>query len=163
MSGRIIVVLGATNSVDGKLSCTAIERVNTCAKLFTTGDLVLCTGGWGAHFNTSKKPHAYYAKEYLLKKGVLNSAFLPFALSNNTVEDAVKIKEIIVSASLQNLIIITSDFHLERVQLIFNEILKGYNFEYLGVKNVASRIDLDKAVEHEKIAIKKIKDNGLYY
>ena len=163
MSKRILVVLGATNSIDGKLSNTAIERVNTCAKLVTIGDLILCTGGWGDHFNLSKNPHAMYAKEYLLKKGILNTSFLPFALSNNTVEDAVKIKEIIASTSYQSLVIITSNFHLERVQLIFNEILKKVVVNYIGVKNKMSKKELEKAIEHEKNAIKRIKNNGLFY
>ncbi len=163
MSKRILVILGATNSAYGKLSNTAIERINACYKLFVTGDLILCTGGWGDHFNTSKNPHALYTKNYLLKKEISNSSFLPFALSNNTVEDAVKIKKIIANISYQKLIIITSNFHLERVQLIFNEILKKVNINYIGVKNIMVKKHLDKAMKHEKDSIKKIKDNGLYY
>jgi len=163
MNKRILVVLGATNSADGKLSTTAIERLNTCAKLFTVEDLVICTGGWGDHFNITKKSHALYSKEYLLKKGILNTSFLPFALSSNTVEDAVKIKEIIASVSCHGLMIITSNFHLERVELIFNEILKKTTINYVGAKDMMLKKNLKKAIEHEKKAIKKIKENGLYY
>ncbi len=163
MNNRILVVLGSPNSSKGELSITAIERLNTCFHLFTKNDLILCTGGWGEHFNTCKNSHAYFAKEYLLKKGVSNSVFLPFALSNNTVEDAVKTKEIITDKRGYNITIITSNYHLERVQLIFNEILKKVSINYIGVKNMMAKKDLDKAIKHEKNAIIKIKKNGLYY
>ncbi len=157
------MVLGATNSSKGELSDMAIERLNTCYELFNKGDLILCTGGWGKHFNTTKKPYAFYANEYLLKKGVLHSDFLPFALSNNTVEDAVKIKEIVLTIQYDDLTIITSDFHLERVQLIFKEILDEFSINYLGVKNMLSKKNLEKVIKHEKNAIKTIEEKGLYY
>ena len=163
MENRILVVLGSPNFSKGELSITAIERLNTCFHLFTKNDLILCTGGWGEHFNTCKNPHAYFAKEYLLKKGVSKNNFLPFALSNNTVEDAVKTKEIITDKRGYNITIITSNYHLERVQLIFNVILKKVTLNYLGVNNMILKGDLERAIIHEKNAIKVIKKNRLYW
>jgi uncharacterized SAM-binding protein YcdF (DUF218 family) len=163
MSTKVIVVLGATNSPSGELGTTAKERLNACVELFDKEDLILCTGGWGNHFNNSEQPHAFYAKEYLIKKGVENAAFLPFALSNNTVEDAVKIKEILAAILYEKLVIITSDFHLKRVQLIFDKIVKECTIEYCCVKSKMSKEERINIVKHENNALKKIQENGLYF
>ena len=95
MMVEILVVLGSPNSSKGKLSIMSKERLDFCLERFNNNMMILCTGGWGSHFNTTKEPHAYYTKNYLIKKGIPEDRFLENALSGNTVEDAVKTKEII--------------------------------------------------------------------
>jgi len=163
MSKRILIVLGSPNSHDGELSSIAKNRLDVCFKTFVQDDLILCTGGWGEHFNTSNRSHAYYAKEYLLEKGILESSFLEPALSSNTVDDAVKIKEIVSDFKEPKLLVVTSDFHLDRTKLIFKEILKKYTIEFLGAGNDLLKHQLKIIVEHEKKSIHKIIKNGLYY
>ncbi|MFD1615878.1 YdcF family protein [Gelatiniphilus marinus] len=163
MKKNVLIVLGAPNSPDGKLSVISKSRLNHCASIFAKENLVLCTGGWGDQFNTSNKPHAQYCKAYLIKNGVLRHAFLDFALSSNTVDDAVKIKPIVKALNQVRLTVITSDYHLERVKLIFNEILKSFELKYVGVKSNLSEEAYNKLVSHEKKAVKSILENGLYY
>lgn len=163
MSKRILIVLGAPNSPNGNLSSIAKNRLDLCFKILLQSDLILCTGGWGKNFNTASLPHSYYAKEYLLKKGILKSYFLEPAISNNTVDDAVKAKEIISKYKKLKLLIITSDFHINRANLIFKEILKEYTLEFVAAENNLPRHQLKKIVEHEKKSINKIIENGLYY
>jgi len=163
MAERILIPLGAPNSPDGVLSAIAQSRLDLCLKIYTDTDLVLCTGGWGKHFNISKKPHALYAKEYLLKNGVSSQCFLDFALSANTVEDAVKVKEIISTFTEPHLVVITSDFHLERAKLIFTEIVKGYTIQFMGAKVELPEEQRKKMVAHEKRAIRSIMERGLFY
>lgn len=163
MAERVLIVLGAPNSPDGVLSEMAKGRLDLCLKIYTENDLVLCTGGWGKHFNISKKPHAFYAKEYLVKNGVSPQCFLDFALSANTVEDAVKVKEIISKFTEPHLVVVTSDFHLERAKLIFDEILKGYTIRFMGASVELPEEQRKKTIAHEKKAIKSIIKNGLYY
>ena len=159
----MLVVLGAPNASSGKLSKISKSRLDCCANLYESGMYVLCTGGWGKHFNISKEPHAVYAKQYLLKKGISESDFLKFALSGNTVEDAVMIKPIISKLENPKLAIITSDYHLERVRLIFDEILIDHKLEYIGTPTMLSKTKLEKLINHEQSAISQIKENGLYY
>lgn len=159
----MLVVLGSPNSPEGVLSDISKSRLNFCLNLYTKNDFVLCTGGWGDHFNTSKKPHAEHCKAYLIENGILESAFLDFALSSNTVDDAVKIKPIVEALKDASLKIITSDYHLERVKLIFNEILKPFQLEFFGVKSNLPNSVYNKLVAHEKKAVKSILANGLYY
>lgn len=160
---EVLIVLGGPNSSSGKLSPISISRLNHCLKRYQKGHLVLCTGGWGEHFNTSKESHAAYAKQYLIKNGISKNDFLDFALSTNTVDDAVKIKPIISKLKNVRCTIITSDYHLNRVKLIFKEVLENYTMDFIGVE---SNLKLDKynaLVLHEKNAIKSILQNGLYY
>ncbi|SNY95007.1 YdcF family protein [Flagellimonas pacifica] len=161
---NVLIVLGSPNSVSGELSSISKSRLDCCADLFKKKSLVLCTGGWGPNFNTAKHPHAHYAKAYLMKKGVQGNAFLEFALSENTVDDAVKAKSIL--SKLKNelsLTIITSGYHLERVRLVFNEILKGYAITFVGVPCKLDKEEYSVLLAHEKKAIASILQNGLYY
>jgi len=163
MKKEILVVLGSPNSPSGELSAISKSRLDYCANLYSTGKLILCTGGWGEHFNTSREAHAFYAKRYLIEKGVPERDFLDFALSENTVDDAVKIKKIITKSENARLSIISSEYHLERVQLIFREILKGFDFRCIGVPDTLEKDQLQHLAAHEKAAIKLILKNGLYY
>jgi len=163
MTKEVLIVLGAPNSPSGKLSEISKSRLDFCAKLFSPGKLILCTGGWGKHFNTSKEAHATYAQRYLIKKGVSNDSFLDIALSENTVDDAVKIASIISNLGDVILTVITSDYHLDRVQLIFEEVLKGFNIEYIGAPSLLEDHELDHLIEHERKAIEMINKNGLYF
>ena len=163
MKKEVLIVLGSPNSPSGILSGISKSRLNHCKNLYKKGDLILCTGGWGEHFNTSISSHATYAKEYLIEKGLLEKDFLDFALSKNTVDDAVKIKPIISNLKNVHLTIITSDYHLNRVKLIFTEILEEYHMEFIGVASHLEKDEYHTLLKHENAAIKSIKENGLYY
>jgi len=160
---EVLIILGSPNSSLGELSSISKSRLDNCLSRYEKGKLVLCTGGWGAHFNTSPESHAAYAKKYLAVNGIREEDFLDSALSSNSVEDAVKVKEILNKFNDHKLIIITSDYHLERVQLIFNEILTGCKMEFAGVESTMDELKFQKLVQHEKNAIKSITKNGLQY
>ena len=58
MKREVLVVLGGFNSPTGELSATSLDRLDYCKGIFIKGQLVLLTGGWGDHFNTSDNvPH----------------------------------------------------------------------------------------------------------
>ena len=163
MKKEVLVVLGAPNSPSGELSDISKSRLDCCRKMFAKGQLILCTGGWGPHFNISDKPHAFYGKEYLMGNGLSEEDFLEIALSENTVDDAVKVKAIFSNPKNVKLTVITSDYHLERVKIIFNEILTNYEMTFVGVESNMAAEKLRKLKEHENNAINAIKQNGLYY
>nr|WP_299384180.1 YdcF family protein [Allomuricauda sp.] len=163
MKKEVLVVLGSPNSPEGALSDISKSRLDYCNEVFTEGQGVLLTGGWGPHFNTSDKPHAFYAKAYLIKKGLSEKDFLAFALSKNTVDDAVKTKSILTTPKNVKLTVITSDYHKERVELIFKEILNAYEMSFVGVESNMDKKQLQELISHEDNAINSIKQNGLYY
>lgn len=161
---KTLVVLGSPNSEDGSLEYIALDRLNYCLDVFDpTNNYIICAGGFGEHFNTTKNPHATYAMKYLMDKGVENESFLEPALSANTVEDAVMTKKIMLHHNLDSLVVITSDYHVERVKLIFDEILAPFTIEYKGVEHDISNVEKEKLLAHEKKAIDGILNKGLYY
>jgi uncharacterized SAM-binding protein YcdF (DUF218 family) len=162
MKKEILIVLGGTNSEQGDLCPISKSRLNYCITKFQKNNSILCTGGWGNHFNNTKNPHAFYAKKYLIKNGIPEESFLDFALSKHTVDDALKIKEI-CSEQDNNLLIITSDYHSKRVKLIFTEILKSYNMQFFGAPSNLEKEKYAALITHEGKAIKGIIENGLYY
>lgn len=163
MKKDVLIVLGSLNSPSGELSDISKSRLDYCANIYQQGNLILCTGGWGDHFNTSPTAHAFYAKQYLITKGIMEDAFLDYALSAHTVDDAVKIKPIIAKLENIKLTVITSNYHLSRVKLIFNEIIAGYSMEFVGVDSNLPLEEYENAVLHETKAIDAILKNGLYY
>ena len=161
---NIVIVLGSPNSESGDLSDIAKNRLNFCLQLCLNRSMsILCTGGWGKQFNTTELPHAKYAKDYLISKGLKENQFLDYALSSHTVDDAVKAKEVLEEIECGEITIITSDYHLERVKLVFDEILSGYKKNYVGVANYLPKETEHMLIEHEKESVKSIKENGLYY
>lgn len=161
---KTLVVLGSLNSEDGSLGYSALDRLNYCVDIFDPkNNYIICTGGFGAHFNTTNNAHAIYAMKYLMDNGIGSESFLEPALSGNTVEDAVMTKKIVLSHNLDSIIVITSDFHLERVKLIFDEILESVIIEYKGVEHDIPSIKKEKLIAHEKKAISVILNKGLYY
>lgn len=163
MTKQVLIVLGSPNSPAGELSNISKSRLNYCVNSYQKGNLILCTGGWGDHFNTSEHSHASYAKQYLIEKGISEDNFLDSALSGHTVDDAVKLKPIIAALENIKLRVITSDYHLDRVKLIFNEILKGYSMAFVGVESDLPQKEFEAVVQHENKAIASILQNGLYY
>lgn len=160
---EILIVLGSLNSSEGELSDIATDRLNHCLQLFDKRkNLILCTGGFGEHFNTTEIPHAKYAINYLIKCGLEPHYFLEMAVSSNTVEDAVKTKAILSHYNFP-VKIITSDYHLERVQIIFDQILTGIEKEYFGVSHTLPESLKQQFIEHEKKAIHGLKINGLHF
>ena len=74
----IILLLGAPNDEQGRLSQMAQDRIDCAYNLYANNEHMtfLCTGGYGQHFNTTNRPHAYYAKQALIKKGVKKIFYL---------------------------------------------------------------------------------------
>jgi uncharacterized SAM-binding protein YcdF (DUF218 family) len=160
---NIVVVLGSPNSDQGKLGQIALDRLNFCLEIFEPKtDLILCTGGYGKHFNNTNEPHGSYAINYLMDCGIQEGSFIGIVLSSNTVQDAVKVKEMLAN-DICSLKIITSDYHLERAKIIFDAILTNTKNEFFGVTHTLSSIEKTKLLTHEKKAIATIKKNGLYF
>ena len=161
---EVIVVLGSPNFPDGTLGPIALDRLQGCLSIFNPQKhKILCTGGFGTHFNTSPIAHANYLKDFLIQKGVPSTAFLPLALSSNTVEDAVMSKSILKEVEYNNLIILTSEYHLARVKFIFTEILNDFNLNFNAVTHHSIDDVLEPLIQHEKVAMDLLNSNGLYY
>jgi vancomycin permeability regulator SanA len=161
---EVIVVLGSPNFPDGTLGPIAKDRLHGCLSVFDPKKhKIICTGGFGSHFNTSPIAHANYLQRFLIENGVPSTAFLSLALSSNTVEDATFSKSILSKLNYKNLLIITSNYHLDRVKFIFSEVLSGFDLNYIGVNHHSIDDILKPLIQHEKQALDELHVNGLYY
>lgn len=162
MNGTIII-LGSPNDERGNLSETAKGRlVQGLVEYRRQTDFkILCTGGFGKHFNTTNKPHAEYAIRYLIQEGVLKNDILEIAKSQNTVEDALLSRRIIEKYKARSLIVVSSDFHMERVMHIFKRVFKGYDLTFSGAKTSFSRKQYRAVRDHEKKELEKLRKKGI--
>ncbi len=155
----VIIVLGSPNDFRGRLLSIALER---CSQAFAEFErnpeyAVLPTGGWGAHFNTTDKPQGFYEQKDLVTRGIPESAFLPSAESRNTIEDASLAHPILDLYPEAVLIVVTSDFHAERAQYLFER-----EFPERQITMSTSTTDLPPDVlarlwEHEHQALDRLK------
>ena len=152
-----IVVLGSPNDENGNLLPIAISRCEKAlSEYIRMGECkILCTGGFGKHFNSTLLPHGKYVQNYLIDKGVPASAFLEIALSSFTLEDAKLSKPILLKNGIKHIILVTSEFHMERAKLVFNHVLPDSYFNYAKAETIASDVEFKRLTEHETNAIKR--------
>ncbi len=159
----LIVVLGSPNSDKGNLYSIATERCRQALKEWQKHKhyKLLLTGGYGSHFNTTEKPHASYLKSHLISLGIPGAAFIEFAESKNTLEDASLSKPIVLKYNPKEMIVVTSDYHHQRAAYIFNHTFKstGISIRYAITQTNRKKcqIDLDPLIMHEKKALKQLK------
>ena len=163
MPAGLLIVLGSPNDEHGHLHSVAIERCVAALRRHREEPAsgFLLTGGIGAHFNTTDKPHAYYLQQWLLAHGVERDAFLPFAESRNTLEDASLSKPIALASGARLAVVITSDYHLERARFIFEREYagSGLHLVFLGTRTDESICGLDLAAlrAHETAALTRLR------
>lgn len=161
---EVILLLGAPNDDQGNLSSIAKER---CDKAYEESlrlpkAQILPTGGFGAHFNTTDKPHAFYTRKYLMARGVDEARFLPSAESGNTIEDMKIAAPILEREKIDVVWLVTSDFHTERALLLAGEYLPK-NVEIKPSPSVThvSKEEMERLVAHEKKAIMRLRAQGI--
>lgn len=156
-----IVILGSPNDKDGNLLPIAISRAKIALEEYKKAGQckLLCTGGFGEHFNLTHIPHGQYLQEYLILKGIPPSSFIEIAFSSFTLEDATLAKPILEQHAISRCILVTSDFHMERAKLVFNHVLPDLDFEYSEAETFVNKDEFQKLINHEKNAIEREKVN----
>lgn len=159
---KLVLILGAPNDDKGNLSRIALDRLNCAFDFYRCNDevTILCTGGFGKHFNTTDKPHASYAISYLINKGIPEIDFLDPVLSSNTVDDFRLVKDPILSYDPSLLVVITSDFHMQRVKLLQKIIIDFAAVIFVPAKSSLPEDELVFLIEHEEKAIEELKRNN---
>lgn len=159
----VILVLGSPNSDDGELYSIAKERCELAIKEYNNRSnfKLLLTGGYGKHFNNSRNLHAEYLKKHLEMKGIPKEAFIEFVESSNTLEDASLSKPIVVKHGFTDMIIITSDYHVDRASMIFEKEYSDSNVKINFSASITNEeiceIDLISLKKHEMETLKKMK------
>jgi len=84
--------------------------------------MVLPTGAFGAHFNTSEHPHFYYLRNELIRLGVPPENILPGTVTSNTVQDGTEAWYRFKNGGYHRLVAVTSDYHTARVAFILGRL-----------------------------------------
>jgi len=163
----IILVLGSPNDASGRLGGVAVARCEQAVTLAQDNPewSIVLTGGYGAHFNTTRRPHAHYVKEYLTGQGVPSERILEFAESRNTLEDAALSKPIVLASRARVVAVITSDYHVPRARFVFHREFADTDvcLLFIGVPTDEARcgFDLARQKQHERDALKKLSGDRL--
>lgn len=155
---KLLIVLGSPNDPLGNLSTIAEDRLNCAFNFFSANNdfKIVCTGGFGQHFNTTDKPHYHYAKNYLIERGIPSDAFLNCVASSNTIEDFQLTKDLVLAMQPDMLVIITSDFHMTRAKILFDRIIHYPGVVFIPAISSLSEAQLLPLLEHESRAVKKL-------
>ncbi len=158
----VIIILGSPNDDKGNLMQMAVDRIDKGIEEYNKrpGYKIIVTGGFGKHFNTTDKPHAHYAKQYLVEKGVAEHDILALVESRFTMEDATLSKPVADQYRAKALVIVSSDFHIPRVSYIFRHVFRGYHLSYSEVPTHCSPEQYHKLLQHEAEALDKMKRDG---
>jgi uncharacterized SAM-binding protein YcdF (DUF218 family) len=158
----VIVVLGADNHPDGRLTSMAAVRAEAALDLYrrTPGAKLLVSGGFGDHFNRAAEPHAAYLSRHLRAAGVPESAFLPPALSAHTVDDGRLVREILAPLAVRSLQVVTSRFHLRRARYVFAHFFPGRPIAFTAAPNALSWREWWRRAAHERQALATMRRQG---
>ena len=156
----IIFVLGSPNAADGELSPISVSRIECAIALQSDwpNSVVMATGGFGKHFNTTKLPHREHVHRKLSAYGArFSAAGAADLLSSNTVEDATMITAFTESRSCVSYAVVTSGFHLPRCRYIF-ACLATNGVEFFAAVDPP---DLNPEIErHEAVALAQLIAQG---
>ncbi|AOT15596.1 YdcF family protein [Pseudoalteromonas luteoviolacea] len=154
---KVIIVLGHKNDNQGHLSPLSIARCELALELFKSqqNSRLICTGGFGANFNQTAIAHADINQQYLINNGIKAAHFLPNALSRFTIEDATLTYPILKQLNVPQVDIISSGFHISRVQLIFDRVMPSIIKNYLSAPSPISSQALHRLEKHEVFAKKR--------
>jgi uncharacterized SAM-binding protein YcdF (DUF218 family) len=160
----MIVVLGSPNSDDGVLYSIAKERCELALVEFARRPhwKLLLTGGYGEHFNRTDKLHASYVKAYLVERGIPSQAIVEFAESTNTLQDASLSKPIVLKYRVPEIVVVTSDYHLDRARFIFEREFADtevhIEFSISQTVEEACEFDMKAQKKHEREALAKLRE-----
>lgn len=163
MMRGIIAILGSPNDDDGNLSDISIGRLAKGMEEYkrNSGYKIMCTGGFGEHFNRTDTPHAIYAVKYLKENGIPEEDILEIIESHDMIEDAVKSKPVIDRHGVTDLIVVSSDFHMERVKYVFRIVFKGYSLRFSGAETDFTEETYKCLFAHEKRELDKLNRQGI--
>jgi uncharacterized SAM-binding protein YcdF (DUF218 family) len=153
------VVLGHANDGRGQLTPIGQSRCDKAAALFMLDPRhkILCTGGIAESFNQTKIPNGAHAQAYLRQSGIPKRAFLDVALSRFTLEDATLSKPILHAYAADDLLLVTSDFHMPRAKLLFSKIFPELNVSCYASSCNLSTEEVERLTAHELKAIERDK------
>lgn len=137
-----ILVLGGCNDENEFLDNYTKERCDKVITIINHSDennsikKVHLSGGMNENFNKSNSNHSEICKNYILSKVNFNN-FILHSENNSTIDEAIYFGKYFENI-IDDIIIISNDWHIERVKYLFNKTFKFYNvtnFKFISIKS----------------------------
>jgi len=147
---NLLVVLSHLMSKTCELGDESLARVDMAIKLFSSDQYdKLVTLGWDYRADCDV-PIAEVVSEYILKKSDIdNSLVIALIESRDTVGDAIYCLDYFRRSKLKKIVVVTSDYHVERSKFIFNRVFN--NAVSIEVHGVETKANLDsETLIHEQ-------------
>ncbi len=150
-----IVVLGKGMERDNQLTSFGKESTKVAVDLFELGysGKVIFSGGIGRWNKGRGITEAEAMKDYAKKSGMPGENIYTEAQSRDTVENAGYTKEILERMGAKKVVVVTTDFHIDRAAYIFDRLL-GDEFEkpyYVSVESGLKSNEYRSRSRKEKI------------
>lgn len=137
---NLLVVLSHLMSKTCELGEESVARADMATKLFSSDQYdKLVTLGWD-YRSDCDVPIADVVSDYILKKlDIDNSLVMAIRESRDTVGDAIYCLDYFGSSKLKKMVVVTSDYHVQRTKLIFNRVFNNsVSIEVYGVETKAN-------------------------
>lgn len=150
-----IIVLANHMDKEGNLNSESLSRIELARDFYLKNpSATLITSGW----NYRKDSSLFISdvmKDYAIKLGIPSDKIITERNSRDTVGDAFFTKRnILVSQKWKNIIVVTSDYHVDRASIIFKFI---YGHEYVIKVVGSSGFDTAKKQVAEKKSLEAFK------
>lgn len=152
MKKHIVVVLGHSVTEEGKLVPEQKLRLDKGIDIYerNSESKLLMTGGFAPHFNKTKIPLSEHMKKYVVESGVPERDVLVEKEAFNTIQNMEFCKKVVDKEGVKEIVIVTSDYHLRRTEMIAQHIFgDGYSIELVGVKTPQSGLEVTRLREEK--------------
>jgi uncharacterized SAM-binding protein YcdF (DUF218 family) len=142
-----IVILPHESDSDGNLLKDSLLRADLAIDLYSRGcSKSILTLGWDYRPDSNITLSQSF-KNYLISSGIPEEIIIEDKNSRDTVGDAFFSKIILSKKNFKKLIVVTSDWHIERSKIIFDSIYgKKFQIKFLDIKTkyISTRIEKEK-------------------
>jgi len=164
-----ILVTGSGVSPEGNLTQIGKSRVQKAVELYNKNiaKRILMSGKYSHNFSyIPQKTEAQAMKEYAVILGVQESHIFTEEDSLDTIGNAYFTKQFMKKMNWKNIILVTSNFHLARIEYIFKKVY-GKDFQidiipaltFLSTDELLNRFDREHAfIESLKTKLEQIRD-----
>ena len=157
-----IFVHGHANDTHGNLSVFTQQRIDCADDLqqHQPNTIMIASGGTG-HFNQTSTPHAHYIRDCWLEMGIARNRIVTFDTPQHTVDEIQCLKSWCLAHGSTSGWIISSDFHIDRIDFICQRLLKGLSISLIRVDSKSADPALrQRAITHEQKRLDQLKQQG---
>lgn len=155
----ILIICAASNTPDGELSHQALDRLLAACQFLKNNPSfqILCSGGFGEHFNRSDYPHAQLMQNFLLEQGVSYESFIEFVQGESLLEDIQLTKRLLSKYLPDVVVVISSDYQIERVRLSFELYCQYPGIIFIEAKSSIFEEELERLKRQEAQGINRLR------